>query len=120
MKFGKIDNKKLKTIAFDLDTKALQEHYTESDWHNAYNDIGSFLAKYDFMRMQGSVYDSTTKFSDDELGDLIEKMGRQLTWLSHCVKSIRGYDQPMMIDYTQQLKDNKFNYLPLSAFVFVA
>lgn len=114
MKFGKIDNKKLKTIAFDLDTKALQEHYTESDWHNAYNDIGSFLAKYDFMRMQGSVYDSTTKFSDDELGDLIEKMGRQLTWLSHCVKSIRGYDQPVMIDYTQQLKDNTTQDLALT------
>ena len=58
------------------------------------------------MRMQGSVYDSTTKFSDDELGDLIEKMGRQLTWLPHCVKSIRGYDQPVMIDYTLQLKDS--------------
>ncbi|STQ83964.1 VapD [Helicobacter fennelliae] len=101
-----MNEKKLKSTAFDLDTKALQEYYPKNDWHNAYNDIGSFLAKYDFMRMQGSVYDSTTKFSDDELGDLIEKMGRQLTWLPHCVKSIRGYDQPVMIDYTLQLKDS--------------
>lgn len=106
MKFGKTDNKKLKSIAFDLDTKALQEHYLKGDWHNAYNDIGNFLGKYSFVHMQGSVYDSTSKFSDAELGDLIEKMGNKLTWLSACVKSIRGYDQPVMIDYTQQLKDN--------------
>ncbi|CAM3310104.1 VapD [Helicobacter labetoulli] len=101
-----VSEKKLKSIAFDLDTKALQEYYPKNDWHNAYNDIGVFLSSYNFVRMQGSVYDSTTPFSDDELGVLILKMGDTLTWLPHCVKSIRGYDQPVMIDYTQQLKDN--------------
>lgn len=105
MKFGKIENKKLKSIAFDLDTKALQEYYEKGDWHNAYYDIGNFLAKYKFEHIQGSVYDSTTKFSDSELGDLIEKMSDNLTWLPRCVKSIRGYNQPVMIDYTQQLQD---------------
>ncbi|BDB65753.1 hypothetical protein T36_2232 (plasmid) [Helicobacter cinaedi] len=40
-----LSEKKLKSIAFDLDTKALQEHYTESDWHNAYNDISIFKSK---------------------------------------------------------------------------
>ena len=100
-----VSEKKLKSIAFDLDTKALQEHYTNGDWHNAYSDIGDFLAGQGFMRMQGSVYDSTSKFSDDDLGVLILKMSEELTWLAECVKSIRGYDQPIMIDYTQQLKD---------------
>lgn len=100
-----MSEKKLKSIAFDLDTKALQEHYTKGDWHNAYNDIGSFLHKHHFEHTQGSVYDSTTKFSDNELGVLILKMSDTLTWLPQCVKSIRGYDQPAMIDYTQQLKD---------------
>ncbi len=99
------NSKKLKSIAFDLDTKALQEHYTKGDWHNAYNDIATFLGKYDFVHMQSSVYDSTTKFSDGELGILIQIMGNELTWLPQCVKSIRGYDQPVMIDYTQQLQD---------------
>ncbi|EOY4239133.1 VapD, partial [Campylobacter upsaliensis] len=33
----------------------------------------------------------------------------KLTWLPQCVKSIRGYDQPVMIDYTLQLKDKFFN-----------
>lgn len=39
MSFG--NSKKLKSIAFDLDTKALKENYTKGDWHNAYNDINS-------------------------------------------------------------------------------
>ena len=76
-----MSGEKLKTIAFDLDTKALQEYYPKNDWHSAYNDIGSLLAKYDFMRMQCSVYDSTTPFSNIELGDLIQTMGSTLTWL---------------------------------------
>ena len=32
-------------------------------------------------------------------------MGEKLTWFPQCVKSIRGYDQPVMIDYTLQIKD---------------
>ena len=100
-----IEEKKLKSIAFDLDTKALQEHYIKGDWHNAYNDIAGFLERFGFVHSQGSVYDSTTKFSDEGLGKLIEKMSDTLTWLPQCVKSIRGYDQPVMIDYTQQIKD---------------
>lgn len=94
-----LNEKKLKSIAFDLDTKALQEYYPKNDWHNAYNDIAVFLGKQGFIHSQGSIYDSTTPFSDDELGVLILKMGDTLTWLPQCVKSIRGYDQPVMIDY---------------------
>lgn len=97
--------KKLKSIAFDLDTKALQEYYDKGDWHNAYNDIAMFLGEYDFIHIQGSVYDSTTKFSDAGLGRVVERMCKELTWFPQCVKSIRGYDQPVMIDYTQQLQD---------------
>ena len=108
-----MSEKKLKSIAFDLDTKALQEYYPKDDWRSAYNDMGNFLNKHDFVRMQGSVYDSTTKFSDDELGVLVLKMSDTLTWLPHCVKSIRGYDQPVMIDYTQQLRDNAAQDLEL-------
>ena len=101
--------KKLKSIAFDLDTKALQEHYTKGDWHNAYNDINSFLYKQNFIHTQGSVYDSTTKFSDEELGILVKKMSNEFQWLSECVKSIRGYDQPVMIDYTEQIRDKSLS-----------
>nr|WP_258865028.1 VapD [Helicobacter sp. MIT 14-3879] len=99
------EEKKLKSIAFDLDTKALQKHYIKGDWHNAYNDIEAFLNKQSFNHTQGSVYDSTTKFSDYELGDLIDKMCDEFDWFPQSVKSIRGYDQPLMIDYTQQVKD---------------
>ncbi|EAI7238569.1 hypothetical protein CK720_08285 [Campylobacter upsaliensis] len=71
--------------------------------------ILSYFNEKGFKHTQGSVYDSTTQFSDEELGDLIEKMCEKLTWLPQCVKSIRGYDQPVMIDYTLQLKDKFFN-----------
>lgn len=40
--------RKLKTIAFDLDTKALQKYYKNSDYHNAYKDLGSLLIKTNF------------------------------------------------------------------------
>ena len=109
-----MSGEKLKTIAFDLDTKALQEYYPKNDWHSAYNDIGVFLGKQGFIHSQGSIYDSTTPFSDESLGKLIEKMNGEFSWLAYCVKSIRGYDQPVMIDYTQQLKDNTTQDLTLT------
>ncbi|SUX26350.1 hypothetical protein [Campylobacter upsaliensis] len=40
------NSKKLKSIAFDLDTKALKENYTKGDWHNAYNDINPVMIDY--------------------------------------------------------------------------
>ena len=98
--------KKLKTIAFDLDTKILKERYTKGDWHNAYSDIRAFIEKKHFKHVQGSVYDSNIKMNDFELGDLVNDMCRNFKeWLPQCIKSIRGYDQPMMIDYTEQVRD---------------
>ena len=88
-----IEEKKLKSIAFDLDTKALQEHYTKRDCYRVYNDIAECLGKYNFVLAQDSVYDSTTKFSDGAgLGDLLGKMSDTLSWLPQYVKSMRGYD----------------------------
>ncbi|MCR2105389.1 hypothetical protein CUPS4244_09955 [Campylobacter upsaliensis] len=40
------NSKKLKSIAFDLDTKALKENYTKGDWHNAYNNINPVMIDY--------------------------------------------------------------------------
>lgn len=55
--------RKLKTIAFDLDTKALEKYYKNSDYHNAYKDLGSLLnikiafcvSKAQFMILQRSL-----------------------------------------------------------------
>lgn len=43
-------------ITFDLDTKALEQHYPVPNWRNAYNDIAVTLSSYGFERQQGSVY----------------------------------------------------------------
>lgn len=99
--------RKLKTIAFDLDTKALEtiyNRYDSRDWHNAYDDIEKFLNGKSFVKVQGSVYDSTAKMNEVELVDLLDEMCDSLQWLPHCIKSIRGYDQPTIIDYTEQIQ----------------
>lgn len=43
-------------IAFDLDTKVLQELYPNASWQNAYFDVERGLRKFGFERRQGSVY----------------------------------------------------------------
>jgi len=43
-------------IAFDLDTKVLQELYPNPSWQNAYFDVERGLRKFGFERRQGSVY----------------------------------------------------------------
>lgn len=46
------------------------------------------------------------KFTNEELGFFILEICEKLPWLSLCIKSIRGYDQPLIIDYTLQVKEN--------------
>ena len=43
-------------IAFDLDTKMLQDSYPSPSWQNANGDIERTLKTFGFMRQQGSVY----------------------------------------------------------------
>lgn len=76
-------------ITFDLDTKALEQHYPTPNWRKAYDDIAYFLADYGFSRQQGSVY-----FGDDEVDAVtcvtaIQDLSATYAWLEHCVKDIR-------------------------------
>ena len=97
---------KRKCIAFDMDTKELKERYTNGNWHNAYEDIGKFLAKKGFERSQGSVYDSKKAMKSSNLGSIINQLSKKFKWFAPSVKSIRGYDQPEeIVDYTEQIKE---------------
>ena len=98
------DPKKFKSIAFDLDTKKLQELYTDSDWHNAYKDLGDYLEDNGFKRQQGSVFDSKIKMDNVELSNFIDTIPENFPWFPECLKSIRSYDQPKIVDYTDQIK----------------
>lgn len=97
-------NKKLKSIAFDLDTKALQKYYTKGNWHNAYNDIRMFMEKNNFKHIQGSVYDSITKMTNYELEILLDNLCNKFDWFPKCVKDIRGNDQPIINNLTPVVK----------------
>lgn len=102
-----MSDKKLKKrcIAFDMDTKALQKYYKDDNWRNAYNDIGAYLHKQDFTHEQGSVYDSKNPMSKTELTLIINSLFKQFKWFPLCVKSIRGYEQPDVVNYTPQAKE---------------
>lgn len=43
-------------IAFDLDTKVLQELYPNSSWQNAHYDVERGLRRFGCERRQGNVY----------------------------------------------------------------
>ena len=90
-----------------MDTKELKKHYKGSDWHNAYDDIGRFLDKRGFERSQGSVYDSKKAMKNSAIGEIIDDICDKFKWFAPCVKSIRGYDQPKVVDYTKQATDDK-------------
>lgn len=77
-------------ITFDLDTKALEQHYPKpASWRNAYSDIEIFLADFGFERQQGSVY-----FGDHEVDAVtcvtaIQELSQTYNWLEICVRDIR-------------------------------
>lgn len=106
---GGIDNtddiEKRKCLAFDMDTKALQTHYKNGNWHTAYNDIGAFLAQKDFTHEQGSVYDSKYAMDEKKLALIVNDLCDAFKWFAPCVKSIRGYDLPEVVDFTLQVKE---------------
>lgn len=99
------NEKKKRCIAFDMDTKQLEKYYGSDNWQNAYKDIGALLHKFGFTREQGSVYDSQYAMNEKELGNIIDSLCYKLEWFGYCVKSIRGYEQPEITDYTEQAQD---------------
>lgn len=48
--------KRVYAIAFDLDQEMLKNHYHNSSYQNAYEDIRRIFSHFGFHRQQGSVY----------------------------------------------------------------
>ena len=77
-------------IAFDLDTKALAEHYGKPSTNNAYAEIKQALARHGFSWMQGSVY-----FGDEGTVNAVstvvavQEIAKELPWFSKVVRDIR-------------------------------
>ncbi len=81
--------KNYKQIAFDLDTKELEQYYPTDNWRNAYKDIKVFMKKNNFDWQQGSVYISKEKLTSVDITLLLESLIRQNPWLNKCMRDCR-------------------------------
>ena len=88
-------------IAFDLVVKYTEEHHLKGVTQ-AYTDISNTLGRYDFERVQGSLY--VTK--DENLAKLFMAIQdlRALPWFSRSVKDIRAFRMEQWSDFTPVVK----------------
>ena len=76
-------------ITFDLDTKALEEHYPTPNWRKAYEDIADFLYDYGFERQQGSVYFGDSEVTAVTCVTAVQDLSEEYQWLEPFVRDIR-------------------------------
>lgn len=76
-------------IAFDLDTKVLEQSYPNASWQNGYADIARFLREEGFDRQQGSVYfgDDTVDVVSCQLA--VQKLTLEFPWFAPSLRDIR-------------------------------
>lgn len=81
-----------KAINFDLDTKALKQHYCQTnnplEYLNAYKEIKKFMINHGFSHRQWSGYVSEKAMSKAEIKLLITDLTQNFPWFSHCVNKI--------------------------------
>ena len=84
-------------IAFDLVVADAEEHHPRGATA-AYADIGSTLRRFDFERIQGSVYVT----ENDDMANLFAALLalRALPWLPLSVRDIRGFRIENWSDFT--------------------
>ncbi|WP_104714372.1 virulence factor [Helicobacter cetorum] len=76
-------------IVFDLDTKALEKHYPNSNWRKAYEDIALFLQDYGFTKQQGSTYFGDSLVNAISCVTAVQDLSLEFEWLEFCVKDMR-------------------------------
>ena len=84
-------------IAFDLVVADAEEHHPRGATA-AYADIGSTLRRFDFERIQGSVYVT----ENDDMANLFAALLalKALPWLPLSVRDIRGFRIENWSDFT--------------------
>lgn len=80
-----MERRQYKALNFDLDTKALEQHYPSSSYRQAYRDISRFLQSNGFEHRQWSGYRSEQAMSDAEITLLVTRLNTRFPWLSKCV-----------------------------------
>lgn len=82
-----MDEKKLCSISFDLEQKAIDKYYGKSR-RNAYREVGKFFHENGFEHVEGSVYHSMKGQTNADFVKMIISMGEQLPWIKNCVKEM--------------------------------
>ena len=97
-------------ITFDMDTECLQNNYHVDSYNNAYRDIERVMKKYDFHRLQGSVYLGTEAVSEAHGTLALQELTLQFKWFSPCISNIKFYrlesdlDAQFIVDGVEKAK----------------
>lgn len=109
---------KRKVVNFDLDTKALKEFYPSKNWQNAYRDIKRHLLKNDFEWRQGSGYVSKYPMTGVQVGNIINDLVDNNTWLTKCMRdsTVSNADRDFSLNmfFVDNLKRGKFEKYGIS------
>ncbi len=76
-------------VLFDLDTNCLNQNYEGQTYNNAYKLIRDFMTTNNFEWKQGSVYFGNDKVDAVSCVMTVQKLAKQYTWFSTCVKDVR-------------------------------
>ncbi len=92
---------KMFAIAFDMTISDLRETYGDS-YPNAYAEIRSILAKYDFYWIQGSTYAS----KENDLLKITQIMTelKEILWFRKSIRDIRVFKIEDYSDFTSFFK----------------
>lgn len=89
-------------IAFDMVMADLAANYTGGHPTNAYYDIRTVMAQYDFFNAQGSLYLTM----NDDMANLFAVMNalKSIPWFAASVRDIRAFRVENWSDFTQFMK----------------
>ena len=85
-----MSDKSYKFLAFDFDTKVLDEIYYKGNYRNSYNEFRQFLKENKFDKHpQGSFYISSVKMDEIKVELIIKKARKTFDWFKYGVKDMR-------------------------------
>ena len=85
-----MSDKSYKILAFDFDTKVLDEIYYKGNYRNSYNEFRQFLKENKFdEHPQGSFYISSAKMDEIKVELIIKKARKTFDWFKYGVKDMR-------------------------------
>lgn len=89
-------------ISFDLVVADTEQHHPKGVTQ-AYTDIGVVLRKFDFERVQGSLYTN----NDENMANLFQAMNalKAMEWFPNSVRDIRAFRIEQWSDFTPVIKE---------------